>query len=276
MELRNIKIDDGEFGFINADLRYLDDAEKKPVIIFIHGFKSFKDWGFIPQVCKEFATSGAISLNFDFPENGIINPEKLKYDPEVFRTQTLSKMMEDTAVVEAFVRKEMSKLTKDQFNGKVYLVGHSLGAAVAVLAAAKYNLKAEKIIMWNSIAKLDRNTQRQKNEWVKNEYIDIKIQGTDIVLPLDVTYLTDKEIHGDLAIIEAIEKIQQKILIVHGKEDLTSKLEEGELLKKHAGDKAEYFVIDNTGHTFGADHPFQHVTPSLAEAIEKTISFVKL
>ena len=164
MEVKNLQIDDGEFGFIPCDMRFKNDGKKKPAVIFMHGFKSFKDWGFIPQVCKEFATSGAIALNFDFSENGIIDPEKQEYDPEIFRKQTVSKMIEDAGIVFNFVRMKINELSDDQFNGDIYITGHSLGAAVAVLAIKKFRLKAKKLAMWSPIATLDRHTERQKKE----------------------------------------------------------------------------------------------------------------
>jgi len=29
-----------------------------PVVLFIHGFKGFKDWGAFPDACEEFARAG--------------------------------------------------------------------------------------------------------------------------------------------------------------------------------------------------------------------------
>lgn len=276
MNIKKVKIDDGEFGLINADIRYNNDGKKKPVVVFLHGFKSYKDWGFIPQVCKEFATSGAIAFNFDFSQNGIVDSRKPKFDPEIFRKQTITKMMEDATIVVNYIRTNMAEITEDQFNGNIHLVGHSLGGAVSILAASKYRLKVDRIILWNSIAKLDRNTERQKEQWVKNKSIEIKIEGCDQALPLDVSYLTDKEILGNDAILEAISKIKQNILIVQAKEDLTTKLKEAKLLKEHAKEKAKLFVIENSGHTFGIKNKFEHVTPSLAEAIERSIAFMEI
>lgn len=276
MELLNLKIDDGELGKINVDVRFLDDGKPKPVVVFLHGFKGFKDWGFIPQVCKEFAKSGTIAVNFDFSRNGIIDPSVPKYDPEIFRTQTVSRMIDEATIVYTYILKELNDVIKGQFNGKIFAIGHSMGAAVLMMATAKYRLKFQSIALWGSIAKLDRNTENQKTSWTALGYTEIKIPETGQILPLDSKYLTDKEILGDNAIIEAIEKIDIPALIIHGKEDLIAKESESKEIKKAFGKKGILKIINSTNHTFGAKHPFENVTPALAEIIEETSHFFAL
>lgn len=42
-----------------------------PVIIFLHGFKGFKDWGPFPDVCEELARAGFGVVAMNFSLNGI-------------------------------------------------------------------------------------------------------------------------------------------------------------------------------------------------------------
>lgn len=273
MELLKLKIEDGYLGIINADLRYKNNDGAKPAIVFLHGFKGFKDWGFIPQVCKEFANSGAIAVNFDFTLNGILDPSVPTYNPEIFRKQTVSRMIDEAAIVITYLITDLNKLLPEQFNGKIYAVGHSMGAAVLMMAMAKYRLKLQSIALWGGIAHLDRNTENQKSIWTAQGHTDIKIPKTGQVLPLDLSYLTDKDIMGDTAILEAIDKINVPALILHGKEDLIAKEQEAKDLKMAFGKKGVLKVIKNTNHTFGITHPFQNVTPALAEIIEETSHF---
>src|SRR4051812_14796999 len=61
----------GEGEKLRADLRYEVDGKKKPVIIFLHGFKGFKNWGPYPAVCEKIASSGFVSIAFNFSHNGV-------------------------------------------------------------------------------------------------------------------------------------------------------------------------------------------------------------
>ncbi len=46
------------------DARYLKNGKKKPVIIFVHGFKGFKDWGTFNLLADEFAMKASITIVF--------------------------------------------------------------------------------------------------------------------------------------------------------------------------------------------------------------------
>jgi dienelactone hydrolase len=56
---------------LRGDLRYEPSGKKKPAIIFLHGFKGFKNWGPFPFVCEQIASHGFISIAFNFSHNGI-------------------------------------------------------------------------------------------------------------------------------------------------------------------------------------------------------------
>jgi uncharacterized protein len=42
-----------------------------PVILFVHGFKGFKDWGAFPDACEEFARVGFAVVAFNLSLNGV-------------------------------------------------------------------------------------------------------------------------------------------------------------------------------------------------------------
>ncbi len=43
--------------FIRGDIRVQEEGGRKPVLLFAHGFKGFKDWGFFPYASERFASS---------------------------------------------------------------------------------------------------------------------------------------------------------------------------------------------------------------------------
>jgi hypothetical protein len=60
--------DELEFSFFdNSD----ENLNSSPCIIFVHGFKGFKDWGFVPYRCEYFAENGFFVVSFNFSHNGV-------------------------------------------------------------------------------------------------------------------------------------------------------------------------------------------------------------
>lgn len=55
---------------ILADARYIFNKKKKPVILFIHGFKGFKDWGHFNLIADEVAKRDFIFVKFNLSHNG--------------------------------------------------------------------------------------------------------------------------------------------------------------------------------------------------------------
>lgn len=55
---------------ILASVSYKSILNLKPVIIFSHGFKGFKDWGHFPIVAQWFAEKGLAFVRFNFSHNG--------------------------------------------------------------------------------------------------------------------------------------------------------------------------------------------------------------
>jgi len=51
---------------ILSDVFYNDNQVKKPIVIFAHGYKGYKDWGAWNLVAKAFANSGFVFIKFNF------------------------------------------------------------------------------------------------------------------------------------------------------------------------------------------------------------------
>jgi len=49
----------------------IQNYKLSPCLIFIHGFKGFKDWGFGPYIGNYFAHNGFFVLTFNFSHNGV-------------------------------------------------------------------------------------------------------------------------------------------------------------------------------------------------------------
>jgi uncharacterized protein len=90
--------------------------------------------------------------------------------------------------------------------------------------------------------------------------------------------LEDLEQHHDrldiLAAAHNLPSLEKPFLLIAGAEDLTTPTKETKALADAAkGDSTELHVIPNTGHTFGAEHPFKGMTEPLRIVLDLTKSF---
>ncbi|NBC26064.1 MAG: alpha/beta hydrolase, partial [Bacteroidetes bacterium] len=66
-----------------------------PIILFVHGFKGFKDWGAFPDACEDIARQGFCVISFNLSKNGV-GKQMLEFDElDLFRKQTLSSDLDD-------------------------------------------------------------------------------------------------------------------------------------------------------------------------------------
>ena len=69
---RNISISSNRKRYpILIDIFFKPDNKPKPIIIFCHGFKGFKDWGAFNNMGVYFADNNFVYVKFNFSHNGI-------------------------------------------------------------------------------------------------------------------------------------------------------------------------------------------------------------
>src|SRR5574337_65639 len=120
---------------IAADFHYPEIGGRPvPVIIFLHGFKGFKDWGHFPLVCENLARSGFAVIRFNFSWNGTTPGHPLDFvDLDAFAKNTFSKELFDVeAVIDDLVWRAGKEVNCDP--KRIGLLGHSRGGGIALLA----------------------------------------------------------------------------------------------------------------------------------------------
>lgn len=251
-----------------------EDFEKKPCLIFIHGFKGFKDWGFGPYIGKYFADKGFFSVTFNFSHNGV--GESLTEFVE------LDKFAENTFSLEISELNELIDSLKEGYLGKaiknkIGLVGHSRGGGISLLTASTRN-DINAVSIWSSVANFDRYTERQKDIWRKRGYVDIMNTRTKKKMRLNVDLLEDIEKNNDssLNIENAVNKLNKPLLIIHGEQDLAVKSSEAEKIYNWSDkSKTELITIPSTGHTYDVKHPFEGSNPKFDSVLNNTLRFFR-
>lgn len=242
-------------------------------LVFVHGFKGFKDWGFCPYLGSYFSEKGYFVITFNFSHNGVAK-NSINFDElDKFANNTFSKEIEEINLI--------IKLYQDEFFGvknkysKIGLLGHSRGGGDAIIAAS-INNRISALVTWSAIAKIDRYSERQKKEWREKGYFEITNARTKQIMRLNKILLDDIEENKDnsLSIKKALSKINIPYLIVHGDQDLAVPINEAEQIYLWSNkEKTEFFKISGTGHTFEIKHPFEGSSKPFDNVLEKTLHF---
>ncbi|MCI4668324.1 MAG: prolyl oligopeptidase family serine peptidase [Bacteroidia bacterium] len=248
---------------------------QQPCVIYIHGFKGFKDWAFVPHVGKQFAENGLAFLCFNFSHNGI--------GEDMERFTELEKFEQDTYSLQLAELREIIQATchTDFFGGKAHaglgLLGHSRGGGVALLAASQ-QAEIQGVCTWAGISSVDRYSKSYMQDWEKKGYTEVKNSRTGQVLKMGTPMLKDIQKNGkkSLNILNAVKSLEVPLMIIHGQKDTSVPPHEAEQLSIFANaSKSSMRMIPNANHTFGAVHPFAGSTPSLDMAIEQSIEFFR-
>jgi pimeloyl-ACP methyl ester carboxylesterase len=254
-------------GTLKGDVRMREGPPPRRAVVVVHGFKGFKDWAFFPHVCTHLATEGYAVVSFNFSHNGIGEDPEVFSDLDAFARNTLTREVEELGqIVGALAGGELTPTAPR----RIGILGHSRGGAVSLLAAGEREEVAS-LVTWGAIDHVDRWGDETVREWREAGVMHVPNQRTGQHMPLSFSLWEDfQENRHRLDLARASESLGLPWLIVHGKEDLTVPVVEGERLARRSG-TARLHLIEGAGHTFEATHPFGTPAPTLEEALGVTL-----
>ena len=250
----------------------IDNIEKSPCIVFVPGFKGFKDWGFGPYLAEAFANKGLFVLTFNFSHNGVGESLTEFIELDKFAQNTFSREIQELSeLIDAYKNNYFGNSAAN----KIALLGHSRGGAISLLTAA---LKPEvnAVAVWSSVAFLDRYSERQKKEWKEKGFFEVMNQRTGQRMRMNKSLLDDIEQNSNnlLNIKKAVHNLNRPLLIAHGEQDLSVPIKEGEQLYDWSDkSKTEFYKVSNAGHTFNIKHPFEGSNDKFENLLNKTYEF---
>lgn len=270
---------------LRFDIRFVDTKEQHPLFLFLHGFQSFRNWGFIPYLCGKIAEKGFIALNLDFSNNGIVSENPIKFDVETFAKNTITKEIEDLDNLMKILLDENKwnnqlHLALNNWNGNIHIAGHSRGAGIAIIAAEKYQ-EIRKLVLLSAISDFNRYTPRLIDKWIKDGFLEFNHLPSNQKLRMNSTYILDIIDNQEKYNLKKImQKLDKPILIIAGDNDLTTptaeSLELKENYEKYRDNKknhCNFVVIKKANHLFNCNHPFSG-SVYLDEAIQNIEDFL--
>jgi dienelactone hydrolase len=259
---------------LRTDLRYQANGKKKPVIVFLHGFKGFKNWGPYPAICERLAANGFVSLAFNFSHNGVGDELMNFTELDRFAENTFSRELDELSdLINAIsILKEIPIEENEILNDHIGLLGHSRGGSIAILETPRHS-SVRAVVAWSPPAYFNRYTERQRSEWKQSGYAEILNSRTGQAMRLKSSLLDDIENNADRLNIpkaaSALTRQEKGLLLIAGSEDLTVKPSESqEIYDSAIKGFASLKIIPNTGHTFGAEHPNTTIPSPMEKALE--------
>jgi pimeloyl-ACP methyl ester carboxylesterase len=275
--IRNIKIEGVDKQPIGLDLFLPAGTKRVPLLVIVHGFKGFKDWGHYNYIAEEIMKAGVAVCKFNFSHNGVDfdKPEDISLH-EMFGNNTYSKEVKELSLVLDYLK---ASPYKDRLEtGSISVAGHSRGGAVAFIGAVE-DTRIKKLVLWAAPFRLDSYFRKESvAQWEKEGKVWVENKRTGEKYPLYKTFLDDyKQNEKRFHIPGLVHKLSIPLLLLHGDADTVVDLNESKSYYE-AIPHSILIVLEGANHTFGSSHPFdikEHQDPeNLALLIENTLEFV--
>jgi pimeloyl-ACP methyl ester carboxylesterase len=274
LKTENYTIPGAKGRLMTADLTFDDQNPAAPLIIFVHGFKGFKDWGSHHLMAKYFAEAGYRYLKFNFSHNGVTPEYPLDFvDLIAFSENTFTIELEDLKHVLDFVASGAAVPATTS----VTLLGHSMGGGISIIKAAE-DARVKNLITMGSVADFKNLwPEAVEQQWRLAGVMHFPNQRTGQEMPVKSTFLNDVDHNpARLNILRRAAEVTQPWLICHGTADETVGLEHAHRLKV-ANPHAELVVFEGVDHVFGGTHPYlENTLPGpLLELCNHAVKFLK-
>lgn len=269
---KNIRLSNLDTKNFLADSYYLKSDDKLPLVIFVHGYKGYKDWGAWNLMAEKFAEAGFFFVKFNFSHNGttLISPTGFD-DLKAFGNNNYSKELSDLGfVIDHFIK-------DTQVNPqKVILIGHSRGGGISIIKTCE-DERINALITLASVDTLDRFPKNEGlAEWENKGVYYVENARTKQEMPHYYQFFEDfKNNEHRFDVERSMEMAKAHVLIIHGTSDEGVQVKNAEHLHI-LNPNSELFLIENGNHTFGAKEPWTEteLPEDLNTVVEKCIQFM--
>jgi len=263
---------------ILVDVFYTETNTKKPVLIFCHGYKGYKDWGAWNIMAAAFAKAGFFFVKFNFSHNGGTVEQPIDFpDLEAFGNNNYTKELDDleTVIDWILVNSDVSnEINVDQLS----LMGHSRARGIVAIKAAEDN-RIFKVITLAGVSDYKKRTATisELEQWKKDGVKYVLNGRTKQQMPHYYQFFEDFiKNEKRLTIKRAVENITIPMLIIHGSNDTSISIEEAKNLYQWSSN-GQLKIIENANHVFGTKHPWEkeELSKDLRKAVAFCIDFLK-
>lgn len=247
----------------------------KGLIVFCHGFKGFKDWGYFNLMSDYFSDLGYAFAKFNFSFNGTTPDCPLEFvDLEAFGQNNFTKELNDLKTVTDFLFE--SKELNFKIDIPLIVMGHSKGGATALIGFLD-DLRYKKAAVLAPVIEIKkRYAENELEEWKKKGVQFIHNSRTKQDMPLYYQLAQDvleNQVQFDLQ--KRLITVDRPVMCVHGTKDPTVSHQES--LSVSNLKNVIVSLIEGADHVFGGSQPYlENSLPIDAKsAFDKVIDFLE-
>lgn len=263
---------------IVTDVFYTPENKKKPVLIFCHGYKGFKNWGVWDLMAESFAKNGYFFVKFNFSFNGGTLEQPIDFpDLQAFGENTFTRELDDLEVVLDWICSSENEFAENIETADISLMGHSRGGGTVILKAGEDD-RVKQLITLASVSDFAARFPQGKEfeAWKKAGIGYVQNARTKQQMPHLFSFYEDFEKNEErLTISRAAKSLKIPFLIIHGTDDPTVKVDNAYDLQRW-NPKAQLLILEGEDHVFGASHPWQmeQLPSGFKEIVEEVSVFL--
>ncbi|HEX7078244.1 MAG TPA: hypothetical protein VF363_07480 [Candidatus Eisenbacteria bacterium] len=256
-------------------------------VVLCHGFRAYKDWGFLPLLAARIAEEGLAAVTFSFSGSGVAERDGAFTEIERFRRNTYAKELDDLERVVAWTESRVLRGTGAAGDAserraargapiRLGLAGHSRGGAIAILHAASdprvrcvATLAApSRIMVW---------PDDHWDAWKRGEPARVLDFRTRTKLPLGPDILEDIDRNRERYDLErATASLEAPLLVIQGDRDAAVPPDEGRALAAYGRSAStELRVIAGAGHSFQAGDRIRRTPAALLDMVEAVAAWMR-
>jgi uncharacterized protein len=267
---------DGHPMAVDLFLPEMPGSQKLSISVYCHGFKGFKNWGFIPHIHEFLVTENRAFLSFDHSHNGVFRRDFDRLD--LFSENTIGLELRDMESIAQWIQEVASKEYHIDPE-KIDWIGHSRGGANVWVFASLFPQYVRKLVTWAAIDSYEllfKNFDLER--WKIQGLVTVENSRTKQEMPLKYSLYQEFVDHEDeYNVIHAAQKNDKSALIIHGENDPTVPLDCA-LRLAEACQHAILMTVPNQDHTFGISHPMTSLADATTDfwmVLDNTLEFLE-
>ena len=204
-------------------------------VVFGHCFTCSRNTRIIREICNELAARDVLALRFDFSGNGQSEGE--------FSASNYSKQITEMQTAAEVIAEKGAR--------RIGLAGHSMGAVIAVLTAARTGTVKAVCALAGRLSGLKAThffSKKQLKELEDTGRVSFNSRGRS--LQLSTEFFADAKQY-DLP--ETVKSLQTPLMVIHGDADEIIPVQDAYLAKTLNPEYTELVVIPGADHMFSAE-----------------------
>lgn len=220
--------------------------------IIIHGYKGYKDYGFIPIMAHDLCLRGVLVHRFNLSTSGMTNDTETFARPDLFELDTWMRQVEDALSVLAAID------AGDIEGGGLprMLVGHSRGGATALLTAGLHRdtLGLSGVVTINAVDRCCRMNEAEQRAMLERGYTLTESARTKQTLRIDARWLREQMQHPEAHdVLLQTSQCGVPVCVMHGDADDAVDISAGVAIANRAN--TPLIVLEDSNHVLNMPNP---------------------